>query len=49
MVYPVLHFEVLTKDAPAMQRFYHHAFGWRIGPPANDCVTVFTDSSKEQQ
>jgi WD40 repeat protein len=23
MGYPVLHFEVLAKDAPAMQRFYH--------------------------
>jgi predicted enzyme related to lactoylglutathione lyase len=49
MVYPVLHFEVLAKDAPAMQRFCHDAFGWRIGPPANDCAMVFSDSSKEQQ
>ena len=34
MAYPVFHFEVLAKDAPAMQRFYHDAFGWRIGPQA---------------
>jgi hypothetical protein len=48
MAFPVLHFEVLAQDAPAMQRFYRDAFGWRIGPPASDCATVFPDSSKEQ-
>jgi predicted enzyme related to lactoylglutathione lyase len=40
---------VLARDAPAMQRFYHDVFGWRIGPPANDCAMVFPDSSMEQQ
>jgi uncharacterized protein len=44
MGYPVLHFEVLAKDAPAMQRFYHDAFGWRIGPPASGYAMVFLDA-----
>lgn len=27
---PVIHFEVLGKDAPALQRFYGEAFDWQL-------------------
>ncbi len=30
MANPVTHFEVLGKDAPALQRFYGEAFGWQM-------------------
>ncbi len=30
---PVVHFEVVGKDAPALQNFYKQAFDWEIGPP----------------
>ncbi len=29
---PVLHFEVMGKDAPALQNFYKQAFDWQIEP-----------------
>ncbi len=29
---PVVHFEVLGRDASALQRFYAEAFGWPLGP-----------------
>jgi predicted enzyme related to lactoylglutathione lyase len=29
---PVVHFEIVGKDANALQRFYEQAFGWQIGP-----------------
>jgi predicted enzyme related to lactoylglutathione lyase len=29
---PVVHFEVLGKDARALQQFYKEAFDWEIGP-----------------
>lgn len=29
---PVVHFEVLGKDASALQRFYASAFGWEMKP-----------------
>jgi uncharacterized protein len=30
MANPVIHFEVLGKDAQALQRFYGDAFGWQM-------------------
>jgi uncharacterized protein len=27
---PVIHFEVVGKDGPALQRFYHDLFGWTV-------------------
>lgn len=30
---PVVHFEVLGRDASALRRFYSDAFGWTLGPP----------------
>ena len=30
---PVVHFEVIGKDAAALQRFYKNAFDWEIGEP----------------
>jgi len=30
--HPVIHFEVLGRDASALQRFYSEAFGWQLGP-----------------
>src|SRR5947209_8104134 len=29
---PVVHFEVLGRDAGALRRFYSEAFGWSMGP-----------------
>lgn len=29
---PVVHFEVLGRDADALRRFYSGAFGWPLGP-----------------
>lgn len=29
---PVVHFEVLGRDAGALRRFYSGAFGWQLGP-----------------
>jgi predicted enzyme related to lactoylglutathione lyase len=32
MGYPVVHFEVIGKDAAALKDFYKQAFDWEIGP-----------------
>ncbi|MBJ7609113.1 MAG: VOC family protein [Candidatus Dormibacteraeota bacterium] len=29
---PVMHFEVVGRDAPALQAFYGDAFGWTLAP-----------------
>jgi len=29
---PVVHFEVLGRDAGALRKFYSEAFGWSLGP-----------------
>ena len=31
---PVVHFEIVGKDAQALRKFYHEAFDWAIDPPA---------------
>lgn len=28
---PVVHFEIIGKDAPALRAFYRDAFGWNVG------------------
>jgi predicted enzyme related to lactoylglutathione lyase len=33
---PVTHFEIIGKDAVALQRFYAAAFGWKLSPPMPD-------------
>lgn len=33
MVNPVMHFEVMGKDAIALQRFYASVFGWKLSAP----------------
>ena len=30
---PVVHFEIIGKDANALKRFYGEAFSWEFGPP----------------
>lgn len=30
---PVMHFELMGKDAIALQAFYARVFGWKLGPP----------------
>jgi predicted enzyme related to lactoylglutathione lyase len=30
--HPVIHFEVLGRDASALRAFYSEAFGWHLGP-----------------
>ena len=32
MGHPVVHFEVVGRDGPALQSFYSEMFGWRIDP-----------------
>jgi uncharacterized protein len=33
MANPVVHFEIMGKDASALRSFYHDAFEWDIAPP----------------
>jgi len=33
MANPVVHFEILGKDAERLRNFYRDAFGWKIAPP----------------
>ena len=46
---PVVHFEVVGKDAKALQNFYSDAFGWRMEPstptdvPGGPSIAMFTD------
>ena len=32
MPHPVVHFEIMTKDADSLADFYREAFGWEAGP-----------------
>ena len=34
MANPVVHFEIMGKDAIRLQKFYADLFGWKIGEPA---------------
>jgi hypothetical protein len=36
---PVVHFEVVGRDAEALRAFYREAFGWEIGPPVGGVGT----------
>jgi uncharacterized protein len=31
---PIVHFEIIGKDATRLQTFYRELFGWKIGDPA---------------
>jgi len=31
---PIMHFEIIGKDAIALQKFYADNFGWKLSPPA---------------
>lgn len=33
MTNPVKHFEIMGKDALALQKFYTDVFGWKLSPP----------------
>jgi hypothetical protein len=33
MTNPVKHFEIMGKDAIALQKFYADVFGWKLSPP----------------
>lgn len=33
MANPVMHFEIMGKDAIALQKFYAEVFGWKLSPP----------------
>lgn len=33
MTNPVVHFEIMGKDAIALQEFYRAVFGWKLAPP----------------
>jgi predicted enzyme related to lactoylglutathione lyase len=48
---PVMHFEIVGKDAPALRAFYRDVFGWQIGesmPGANvpDYTLVHPDAGR---
>ena len=34
MANPVMHFEIIGKDAIKLQKFYADVFRWKVGPPA---------------
>lgn len=36
MANPVMHFEIIGKDAIALQSFYADVFGWKLGPPSSE-------------
>lgn len=36
MYNPVVHFELMGKDAIALQKFYAQVFGWKLSPPMAD-------------
>ena len=36
MTNPVGHFEIMGKDAIALQKFYHDVFGWKLAPPIKE-------------
>jgi predicted enzyme related to lactoylglutathione lyase len=36
MTNPVAHFEIMGKDAIALQKFYHDVFGWKLAPPIKE-------------
>jgi hypothetical protein len=36
MTNPVKHFEIMGKDAIALQRFYADVFGWKLAPPIKE-------------
>lgn len=33
MTNPIMHFEIIGKDAIALQKFYADTFGWQLSPP----------------
>lgn len=45
---PVVHFEVLGKDADRTQRYYSELFGWRIEPLPFDNPTQYGTIDREQ-
>ncbi len=36
MANPVIHFEIIGKDAIRLHKFYANTFGWKLGPPATE-------------
>jgi hypothetical protein len=36
MTNPVTHFEIMGKDAIALQKFYADVFGWKLAPPIKE-------------
>jgi predicted enzyme related to lactoylglutathione lyase len=39
---PVVHFEINSKDAPALRSFYGETFGWEIGEPVPGAPNSYT-------
>jgi uncharacterized protein len=39
---PVVHFEINSKDAPALRSFYSDTFGWEIGDPIPGASMSYT-------
>jgi len=39
---PVMHFEIIGKDAPALRTFYSETFGWEIAPPIPESPTDYS-------
>jgi predicted enzyme related to lactoylglutathione lyase len=46
---PVVHFEIVGKDARGLQRFYEQAFGWRIGPRIAGAGVEYAMASPESE
>ncbi len=48
MTNPVMHFEIMGKDAIALQTFYHDVFGWKLAAPIKEIgnYSLFDDEGK---
>jgi len=45
---PVVHFEVLGRDASVLRKFYSEAFGWQLGPADDSPLEYSMVHQKEQ-
>jgi len=43
---PVMHFELMGKDAIALQGFYAKVFGWKLSPPMPSSATTAFSTMK---
>lgn len=42
MKHPVIHFEIIGRDAPKLRSFYADVFGWNVAAPIPDCEMQYS-------